>query len=204
MTVLAVDTSTNRGSIVLLRDAVVLLEELFPADRSQSSELFPMLERARALSPQFDLIAVGLGPGSYAGVRITIAAALGLSCATGAQLVGVPSVAALETEAQRYIAIGDARRDTFYFTRVDDGACAEGPLLLNAEELQSKLASHPELPVFSPAPVPSIARATVALPLAKILARLASAARSIVQRDNLEPLYLRDPHITTPKARLPL
>ena len=95
MTILAIDTTTNRGNIALVRDGSVLLDEFFTADRSQSSDLFPILERARALAGKIDLIAVGLGPGSYAGARIAIATALGLSCALGAELVGLPSVAAL-------------------------------------------------------------------------------------------------------------
>ena len=36
---------------------------------------------------------------------------------------------------------------------------------------------------------------------ALLAAILAATGRSIVQRGDLEPLYLRDPHITTPKAR---
>src|SRR5687768_14575936 len=126
MTVLAIDTSTARGTVALLHDGAFLLDEVFTADRSQSSALFPILEKARTLAPKLDVIAIGLGPGSYAGVRIAIATALGLSCATGAKLVGLASVAALETTATRYVAIGDARRETFYFTRVEDGICTEG------------------------------------------------------------------------------
>ena len=199
MTILALDLTTNRGSIALLQNGVVLLEELFTADRSQSSQLFPLLERARALAVQFDMIAVGLGPGSYAGARIAIAAALGLSCATGAELVGLPSVAALETDAEEYVAIGDARRDTFYFTRVKNGECIDGPHLLEVATLQERLASTAALPVFTPAPLPTFPQAIVALPTAKALAHLAAEGRSIVQRIDLEPLYLRDPHITQPK-----
>src|SRR5262245_41787929 len=119
MTVLAIDTSTARGRGALLPGGDVLLDEVLTAQRRQSSALFPLLERVRALAVKLDVIAIGLGPGSYAGVRIAIATALGLSCATGARLVGLASVAALETTASRYIAIGDARRDTFYFTRVE-------------------------------------------------------------------------------------
>jgi tRNA threonylcarbamoyladenosine biosynthesis protein TsaB len=199
VTILALDLTTNRGSIALVENGSVLLEEIFTADRSQSSDLFPILERARALAVQIDMIAVGLGPGSYAGARIAIAAALGLSCATGAELVGLPSVAALETDAGEYVAIGDARRDTFYFTRVKNGECVDGPHLLEGAALQERLATAASLPVFTPTPLPAFSQATIALPTAKALARLAAEGRSIVQRADLEPLYLRDPHITQPK-----
>jgi tRNA threonylcarbamoyladenosine biosynthesis protein TsaB len=203
MTILAIDTTTSRGSIALVADGVAMLHQSFAADRSQSSHLFPMLQQACRQAPRLDAIAVGLGPGSYAGARIGIAAALGLACATGARLLGLPSVAALETTAEEYLAIGDARRETFYFTHVERGICTEGPVLLNATDLRERLAAFPDLPVFTPAAIDGVSRATIALPDAKRLAELAARGCSIVQTGDLEPLYLRDPHITTPKARLP-
>jgi tRNA threonylcarbamoyladenosine biosynthesis protein TsaB len=116
--ILAIDTSTSRGSVALLADGQLLLDEVFIADRSHSSALFPILERVKAMAPGIGTIAIGLGPGSYAGVRIAIASAIGLGLATNAGLVGIPSVCALETDAARYLGIGDARRETFYFTHV--------------------------------------------------------------------------------------
>lgn len=201
MTILALDTSTPRGSVALWRDGQFVLDEIFTADRSHSSALFPILQRARQLAPQIDRLAVGLGPGSYAGVRIAIAAALGLSLGENARLLGFASVAALETDAPRYVAIGDARRETFYFTHVEDGRCAEGPLLLSAAELHERLALFADLPVYSPAPLPQFSRAQVVLPRADRLARLAAEERGVLAEGDLEPLYLREPHITQPKAR---
>jgi tRNA threonylcarbamoyladenosine biosynthesis protein TsaB len=219
MTLLAIETSTSRGSVALWRDGALVLDEVFTADRSHSSTLFPILERARSLAPRLDTIAVGLGPGSYAGVRIAIAAALGLALAENARLLGLASVAALESslgvppmsiesgtsvpavKTAAYLAIGDARRESFYFTRVENGLCLEGPLLLDAATLREKLAQHENLPVYAPTPLPDFPRAQVALPRAALLAELAATGRGILAEDNLEPLYLRDPHITQPKAR---
>jgi tRNA threonylcarbamoyladenosine biosynthesis protein TsaB len=199
MTILAIETSTPRGSVALWRKGALVLDEVFTADRSHSSALFPILQRARALAPKLDLIAVGLGPGSYAGVRISIAAAMGLAMADEARLVGLASVAALETEAVRYCAIGDARRETFYFSLVEKGVCMEGPMLLSEAELRERLASLPGLPVYVPAVVPDLPEGTVALPRASLLAALASENRGVLMEGDLEPLYLREPHITQPK-----
>ncbi len=201
MITLALDTSTNRGSVTVLDGDRILLDEIFTADRSHTSTLFPILEKARALAPRVDVIAVGLGPGSYAGVRIAIAAALGMSMSNGARLAGIASVTALETDASGYIAIGDARRETFYFTRVENGVCVEGPLLLAEETLRSRLVGFPDLPVFSTEPLALFPQAKVALPLSLKLARLAAEGRGIIARENLEPLYLREPHITLPRAK---
>ena len=201
MITLALETSTSHGSVALLADGVILLDERFSADRSHSATLFTALEKARALTTPIDFVAVGLGPGSYAGVRIAIAAALGLELSTGARLAGIPSVAALEIPPPDYLAIGDARRETFYYTHVAQGACVEGPLLASATELSAKLRELPELPVFATEQVAGFPQAQIALPSAAILARLAAEGRGIVATENLEPIYLREPHITRPKPR---
>jgi tRNA threonylcarbamoyladenosine biosynthesis protein TsaB len=198
--ILALETSTPRGSIALLDGDRLLLDEVFPCDRSQGSDLYRLLERAKSLAGGFTMIAVGIGPGSYAGVRISIASALGLALSCGAELVGLASVAALETDAREYIAVGDARRETFYYSRVKDGVCTEEPQLLDASGLASRLDSAPKTPVFSAAALAGFPQVVVALPRAAILARLAGAGRGILARGDFEPLYLREPHITQPKA----
>lgn len=200
MTILAIDTSTNHGSVALLVDSALRLEETIVADRSHSASLFAVLERARGLVTAIDMMAIGLGPGSYAGVRIAIAAAMGFELGLGARLVGLPSVAALETDAARYIAIGDARRESFYFTLVEDGICLEGPQLFTAAELRAKLRESGGVPLLAPAAIPAFPEAAVSFPSAARLARRAAADLGIVARDDLEPLYLRDPYITLPKA----
>ena len=199
MTILAIDTSTHHGTVALLVDGDLRLDETFTADRRTSAALFPVLERALAAAPRLNQVAIGLGPGSYAGVRIAIAAAIGLKLGHGAQLVGLPSVAALETNAPAYLAIGDARRDTFYFTHVEDGLCTAGPLLATADELHTLLAAHSALPVFTSVPLPAFPSAEIALPSAVRLARLAHAGRGLTATGDLEPIYLREPHITQPK-----
>lgn len=201
MNILAIDTSTARGSVALLVDGALRLDEAFSAERSHTASLFSVLERARGLVPAIDVVAVGLGPGSYAGVRIAIAAAMGFELGIGSRLVGLPSVAALETDAHRYIAIGDARRETFYFTLVEGGICVEGPQLVTAEELRVKLAAYAGLPTLAPVALPAFPDLAVAIPSAARLAKLAAIERGIVARGDLEPLYLREACITPPKTR---
>jgi len=201
MITLALDTSTAHGSVALLVDGQLLLDERFSANRSHTASLFAFLEKARALTTRIDQIAVGLGPGSYAGVRIAIAASLGLELSTGARLVGIPSVAALDVPSPEYLAIGDARRETFYFTHVIEGTCLQGPLLATSSELATRLQSQLDLPIFATEEVPGFPQARLALPSAAILARLAADSRGIAATGDLEPIYLRDPHITRPKAK---
>ena len=82
-TTLAIETSTHQGSLALLHRGEMIFSESCGAGRSHSSLLFAVLERALKALPEgsrIDLIAVGLGPGSYAGVRIAIAAAKPAAC----------------------------------------------------------------------------------------------------------------------------
>lgn len=206
MIVLAIETSTNHGSIALLRGDRLLFSHEFAADRSLGSLLFQPLQSAVGMVPKIDRIAVGLGPGSYSGVRIAISAAIGLSVSTGASLLGISSLAAIRTQEPAYFAIGDARRNTFYFTSVIDRKCVLGPLLLSPEELRARLEAPVRLgpPVFASALIEGFPQAQLAFPCAEILARLASQGTGIVASGNLEPIYLRDPHITMPKTVVPI
>jgi tRNA threonylcarbamoyladenosine biosynthesis protein TsaB len=200
-TTLAIETSTPGGSVALHDGSALLFSESFVSERGHSALLFPLLQAALRILPQPEQIAVGLGPGSYAGVRIGIASAMGLQLALRSQLVGLPSVAAFADVPERYLAIGDARRDTFYWTHVEQGVCLEGPLLLGKDELFQRLAQN-ELPIFSSEAL-SLGRAISQVhPSAVRLAEIAASGRGIVMRDTLEPIYLREAHITQPKKRV--
>jgi tRNA threonylcarbamoyladenosine biosynthesis protein TsaB len=201
MTTLCIETSTPRGSVALFSEAGALLfSEAFEAGRNHSAQLFGVLERALAGQAGVRQIVVGLGPGSYAGTRIAISAAVGYSAATGASLVGLPSVVALAEG--NYVAIGDARRESFSWTVVRGGEAVEGPLLVPADAIAPRLAwaAAEGLPLYASEALPTIDTMT-AYPCAKRLGRLALLGHSIVAREALEPIYLREPHITAPKAK---
>ncbi len=209
MLTLALDCSTARGSVALVQgqepaDARAIWEARFTAGRGHGGELFVTLENALArvheAGEPLAQILVGLGPGSYSGVRQAIAAAVGLSVATGTVLHGIASSAALETEAPSYHAVGDARRGAFYYTAIENGLpLAPGPVLLaDRTALDACLAQRPAWPVLAVETaadlLPSGARP--ALPLAARLARVPAAARVAPP---LEPIYLRPVAFTLPK-----
>jgi tRNA threonylcarbamoyladenosine biosynthesis protein TsaB len=199
MITLAIETSTSVGSIAAIAYKQVIFEETFTAERSHSTTLFASLERARSHFAQVEQVVVGLGPGSYSGVRIAISAAVGLQIGMGSQVFGIPSVVAFESDDDNFIAIGDARRETFYFTLVQDGICAEGPLLATEREVRDQMGRHPTLPVFSAQPLPAFPTVKIASPSAVKLAYMAARGQGIVQQTDLEPIYLREPNITQPK-----
>ena len=202
MITLAIDTSTPRGSVAVHAYGEIVFEESFTADRSHSSTLFASLERARACTNRIHQIAVGLGPGSYAGVRISIAAALGFEMAMKAKLVGLPSIIAVDSDSPEYLAIGDARRETFYFSRVLNHMCVDGPRLVSEGGLRELLETFPTQPCFTGVPLAAFPSAQVIAPSAVVLARLAADGLGIVATGDLDPIYLREAHITVPKSQV--
>src|SRR5205807_1731155 len=200
MKILALELSSGQGSIAWLegeRDPFVVS---FSNDRKHSELFFENLQRCSQQFGAPDLIVVGLGPGSYAGVRIAIAAAVGLRMASAAKLIGIPSICAIDTGVRDYCAIGDARRHSFFFARVSAGKLLEGPSLHSAAELEAKIMEAPT-PVYAFEPLGQFPQATVAFPSARKLGELArDPADEISDSQPLEPIYLREPHITTPKA----
>ena len=202
MITLAIDTSTARGSVAVFAYGEVIFDEAFTADRSHSATLFASLEKARACTNRIHQIVVGLGPGSYAGVRISIAAALGFEMALGAKVVGLPSIIAVDTAAPEYLAIGDARRETFYFSHVMNRVCVEGPRLVTESELRELLETFPTQPCFTGAPLAAFPSVQVSAPSALVLARLAAEGIDGIVTGDLEPIYLREAHITAPKSQV--
>ncbi|MDB4984834.1 MAG: TsaB protein required for threonylcarbamoyladenosine ((6)A) formation in tRNA [Myxococcaceae bacterium] len=96
MRILALDTSTFVGTVAVLRDGELLSEWGASVRASHGETLLPrlaqVLEAAQLSLAEIDLFAVGLGPGSFTGVRIGVATAKGLALAEAKPLVGVPSL----------------------------------------------------------------------------------------------------------------
>lgn len=99
MNVLAIETSTLTGSVALLQDESVIGEITLSISVQHSERLMPAMDqllRDAGTDPsKVDLYAVAVGPGSFTGLRIGIAAAQGLSLAHGKPVVGVPTLEAL-------------------------------------------------------------------------------------------------------------
>ena len=173
----------------------------WPNDRKNSGAFFEHLASVRQKFGLPDTIIVGLGPGSYAGTRIAISAAIGLQAASNAKLIGFPSICALECEANEYCVIGDARRQSFFFARIRANNLIEGSTLFAEAELRARLDRLEEnVPIFASDKLPHFERAAIGYPSARVLARLAQDSDRNFVLPPLEPIYLREPHITVPKT----
>jgi tRNA threonylcarbamoyladenosine biosynthesis protein TsaB len=200
MKILALELSTARGSLACLNEGISDFAREWPNDRKNSSLFFENLDAVTKQSGVPDTIIVGLGPGSYAGTRIAISAAIGLHVSSGGHLIGFPSICAIECERQEYCVIGDARRKSFFFARVRANDLVEGPILFSESELRLRLdALETEMPIFTSDSLQQFDRAIIQFPSALLLAKLAREPQHSFSLPPLEPMYLREPHVTIPK-----
>ena len=99
MDTLVIDAATEACSVALLRDDHVLAGDWRILGRGHAEALVPMIAalpgKGRAAR-----IAVALGPGSFTGVRVGLAAARALALAWGADLVGYPTLALIAAQAR--------------------------------------------------------------------------------------------------------
>lgn len=103
MLVLALDTTTRGGSVAVAKDGRVL--DVLAGDPGRPhaervpADLVRSLERAGAALADVDVFAVAIGPGSFTGLRIGIAAIQGCAFAAGRLVVGVSALEALALAA---------------------------------------------------------------------------------------------------------
>ena len=124
MLTLAFDTATSVATAALVRDGDVLGERTSRAVRvlEDAAGLF----RASGAEPvELTGIAVGIGPGSFTGMRMGIAAARGLSLALDVPVAGVSTLAALLEGAPGALPVIDAgRREVFALLDGEPSVCA--------------------------------------------------------------------------------
>jgi tRNA threonylcarbamoyladenosine biosynthesis protein TsaB len=200
MKILALELSSGRGSIAWLEDDREPFVRTFANDRRHSGLFFENLQLCSREFGAPDVIVVGLGPGSYAGVRIAVATAVGLRAASATKLIGIASICGMDSAARGYCVIGDARRASFFFGRVSDGRLMEEPSLHSRVELEIKIRES-SVPLYAAEPLPQFPSVLLAYPSARRLAEVArDQAGEIADTRSLEPIYLREPHITVPKT----
>jgi tRNA threonylcarbamoyl adenosine modification protein YeaZ len=153
MSALVIETSTPHASIALVEADGNITQRSFCSDRNHNALLFEPLQELLAGGAKSMLVLVGSGPGSYSGTRVGIAAAQGVAIAMGCPAVAVPSILAVPAAANgaHCLAIGDARRGSFWTASIGDFRLLEEPSLCDAEELESRVAQAvaDKLAIFS-------------------------------------------------------
>jgi len=198
MKILALELSSTRGSIAVGGD--LSIEHDWPNDRRNSGSFFKKLSLMRREHGPADVVIVGLGPGSYAGIRIAVATAIGLAAAWQARLLGAPSICTMAGECADFLVIGDARRNSFFIAEVKGRTLLSEPQLLPEEALRARIAANKALPIFSAEALPQFKGVEQRFPSAVELAKLAATENPGVTSEPLQPLYLREPSVTFPKS----
>ena len=202
MKILAIEFSSDRRSVAICADGVVRgrAEE----SGGRTARAFSLIERALAEAKmereEIECIALGLGPGSYAGIRSAISLAQGWQVARDIRLLGIGTVECLAAQAQASKLPGvvniviDAQRNEFYFASYDlatDARRVVEPLrLLTFDEATARCAKGTTL--IWPDLLSRFPGSRVMLPDAATLGLLAAARADFVSGDKLEPIYLRE------------
>jgi tRNA threonylcarbamoyladenosine biosynthesis protein TsaB len=190
MLILAFDTATDVATSALVDDGEVLGERVSRAV-TLLEDVDALLRQAGAHTRDVDALAVGIGPGSFTGVRVGLATARGLVLGLGIPVAGVSTLAALAAGAPGATPVIDARRREVFVLQ-------EGPRVMLPTELET---APGDLLVGSGAvryrDVLEAAGASVPpddderhLPRARFHAKL---AERFTAAENVEPLYLRAP-----------
>jgi tRNA threonylcarbamoyladenosine biosynthesis protein TsaB len=146
VTLLGLDTSTSAASACVLRADGESFEVVPPPERlqdppSQASELLPAVAEAMARAGvgwrDLDAIVVGVGPGSFTGLRIGIATARALASANDLSLRPVSSLAALAAgiEAPLRLPLIDARRGELFGALYEGGTQLWPPFAARPEDV---------------------------------------------------------------------
>jgi tRNA threonylcarbamoyl adenosine modification protein YeaZ len=191
MLILAIDTSTEWGSIALGHPRDLRQSKEFPGPQRHSSTLFPALAEFQLSNLKIDRIIVGLGPGSFSGIRVSLAAAHGIACAHQAEVVGICSAWSVAQQHAHIPLLGvfaDARRGEYYCTTFAAGQMTRSTYLLAREQAaqearQYTLAVSAEL---------LTGVATRAYPRASDYLMIDPDSPLLERKPLLEPIYLRE------------
>lgn len=217
---LAIDTAGAACSVALWADGAVLAHEIAATRHGHAVALAPMLDRlAAATGTDFKAmgaVAVSCGPGGFTGMRVGLAMARALALAIGCPAIGIGSFQALAATAMRsgghrgspVLAVLDSRRDELFAAELGGTLAMTGaPMLLSPEAIAAycqerslALVADAELTQFA---APEFAGLTMLRANADALTVAELAATRPDLHMPPEPIYVRPPDVSQPKAPVP-
>jgi tRNA threonylcarbamoyl adenosine modification protein YeaZ len=220
MTILALEFSSGQRSVAVVRrragDASFVASEAVETGAG-GTRAFGMIEDALREAglerEQIEVLAVGLGPGSYTGIRVALSVAQGWQLAArqgGMKLLGVSSAECVAAQAQAEKIFGrvnvmiDAQRNEFYLASYEisaDGRKEVEPLrILTRAEVDSRAGANELL--IGPEVTRWFPNGRMVFPRAAMLGQLALNRNDFVAGNKLEPIYLRETNFVKAPAGL--
>ena len=225
--VLGIELSSRQGSLALLKNGELIGEKSWIADRVRHNTIFQtletLIEEAHISYNDISMFAVGRGPGSFSGMRMSFAIAQALALPSKTEVRAVSSGAALALAvaregAKEIAVVGDARRGQVWI------GCFQCLEKTNEKDPNSGMVSYPEREALKPDAVGwklmpydevSVPEGTVVVspeaerlteifpnignprfPHAKEIAELAARQTEF---EPVEPLYMHPPVFVEPK-----
>ena len=203
MKILALEFSCDERSVAVLDTARGEAHEVLESGgRSVKavSSIEAALRQARIEREELECVAVGLGPGSYSGIRAAIALAQGWQLAREVKLLGLGVCDALAAQAQTAGIRGtvnfaiDAQRGEFYLATycvsANETEAVTALRLANRTEIQTRIDAGEA--VMGPEVTRWFPSGQILIPRALTLAQLAVSRSEFAAGENLEPIYLRE------------
>lgn len=219
--VVAIDTSTALGTVALFEDGELVAEDARRVSNAHGESLLPMVDalftRVGWRPRDVGRWGVGVGPGSFTGVRIAVATAKGIAIATGAELVGVTALDAVAfgiaaEEGEAVASVLDAMKGELFLQVRVGNALAIPPEHVAIASAAARLASVGCARMIVAGESGDGIDASI-LPFEIVrrreppndLPRAVSVGLLAIRRrpddaDAVEPLYVRAPDITRPSS----
>ncbi len=146
--ILAFDTSAAHCAAALLFNDRILAAQTDAMSRGQAEHLMPMLDEMLATQgyswSDLSAIGVGVGPGNFTGIRISVSAARGLALSLGIPAIGVSTfevmrgAASLKDSAKQLVSV-PAPRDQVYLQIFENGAETGTPMVRSIDDTLSSV-----------------------------------------------------------------
>ena len=206
MKILAFEFSSSQRSVAIAQATgsasteAIEVVETGPGATRPIGMIDEALRQAHLEREQIELVAVGLGPGSYTGIRTAIALAQGWQLARDVRIAGLSSAECVAAQASsegltgRVLVVIDAQRQEFYRAAYDLSSAGYRELeplrLATRAEVEAsgaagELLIGPDLSTWFP-------QSRAIFPRAATIARLALMRPGFVPGQKLEPIYLRE------------
>ncbi|PWU17692.1 MAG: tRNA (adenosine(37)-N6)-threonylcarbamoyltransferase complex dimerization subunit type 1 TsaB [Verrucomicrobia bacterium] len=217
MKILAIEFSSAQKSVAVFRSdwSDENSQEILETGERSTHALAmieEILRQSQLEREQVDCLAIGLGPGSYTGIRSAIALAQGWELARppgSLNLLGISSMEALAAQAQIEGILGsvalmvDAQRNEFYLAEYEVSSEAFRPTtalsLASFEEVQQRQTAGAQL--AGPGAPKRFPGSRNLFPHAAGVARLAASRSDFILAEKLQPIYLRETAFVKAPAR---